>query len=216
MDHDLLTLFNKMDSITYNHSVRVMRLAREVEEYYNLGDTLLSEAALLHDIGKIYVSSKILDKISRLSDLERILVNLHPYIGYRILKEFDLPEDICRIVLYHHGINPPVLEVLPEFDDNRIFDRALMLHSIDSFEALTSDRPYHRGFLASEALDIMLREKNHHQAVLDFLIMQMESDESDRESVVFRHKSNSNSVMIDSIFNKLVYRKDPGEVAVAI
>ena len=200
MKERLIELFDRLDSITYNHSVRVMQLAREVEQYYGLPDRKLSDAALLHDIGKVYISHKILDKPDLLTDLERSLVNLHPYIGFRLLEENGIDPDICSIVLFHHGFNPPVLETVSPAETDNIYDKALLLHSIDAFEALTSDRPYHRGFLATEALDIMLKEKRHHQAFLDFLIELTDKKEGwDSKSTVFRNNSFVDRRKIESV-----------------
>ena len=186
MQNEIYSVIHKLDSITYNHSIRVMCIAREIEDFYKLEERLIGNAALVHDIGKTYISSKILDKKERLDLVERELINLHPYIGYRMLKQMGVNEDICRIVLYHHGLHPVLLRELEPYQNPMINDMALMLHSIDSFEALTSDRPYHRGLLATEALEIMIKESGHHQAVLDYLIHMLDDGEASENSAVFR------------------------------
>lgn len=184
---------SRLDSTTYNHSIRVMEIAVELEEYCGYNDKLLSTAALVHDIGKIYITSKILDKKGQLSPLERELVNLHPYIGYDMLKTLHIEEDVCRMVLYHHGLNPIVIKPLDPYDKPEVVDRAALLRSIDCYEALTSDRSYHRGYLAGEALDIMLEEPQHHPKFLDYL-KQMTAEPSYRQdSKIFRKHSESNS-----------------------
>lgn len=196
--------FNTLDSTTFNHSVRVMSIAQEIEDYYHLPDDKLSMAALVHDIGKIYVSSKILDKKGNLSVLERELVDLHPYIGYRILKSFDVDEDICRLVLYHHGPDPTVIEYVPEYDNENIMDLANLLHSIDSYEALTSDRSYHRGYLANEALDIMLKESGHHKKFIDYLCHITQKPSYESRSKVFRNHENNEHSHINVVFENLI------------
>ena len=112
MRTDLSETFNRLDATTYNHSVRVMKIASEIESFYGLGDNYLSIAALLHDIGKVYISRKVLDKVSPLTGLEREIISLHPYYGYKILKDYDINEDVCRLVLYHHGMDPLCLLLL--------------------------------------------------------------------------------------------------------
>jgi putative nucleotidyltransferase with HDIG domain len=176
MNKQITEIFDKLDSSTYNHSIRVMDIAIEVEQYLKLPDNNLSNAALLHDIGKVYIPMRILDKIGKLSDLERELINLHPYIGYMILKDFGMNEDVCRIVLYHHGFYPITIQKINQYGNDRVLDQASMLHSIDEFEALTSDRPYHRGVLAHEALEIMQREENHHPKILEYISKTLEAD----------------------------------------
>lgn len=199
MRNDLYDLFNKLDSITYNHSIRVMGIAREIEDFFDLKSRTISNAALIHDIGKVFVSSKILDKVGSLNEIEKTMVNLHPYIGYKILKQYGIDEDICRLVLYHHGLRPITLSEIEEVQNEDVYDQALILHSIDAFEALTSDRPYHRGYLAKEALDIMLREKNHHQAVLDYLIYVTDADKDYCNSAVFRGYIGAEYDIVESV-----------------
>lgn len=169
MENKIMSLFDRLDSTTYNHSIRVMAIASEIEKYLSLDNNYLSNAALLHDIGKIYVPSVILDKVTRLNDIEREIINLHPYMGYKILKSFGMNEDINRIVLFHHGFNPPTIQYVEEYNNAEVMELAKLLHSIDVFEALTSDRPYHRGVSAIEALRIMESEGKHHPDVLSYI-----------------------------------------------
>lgn len=166
----MFDLFNRLDSTTYNHSIRVMSLAREFEQAFQYKDYDLNEAALVHDIGKIYVSSKILDKTRSLSKVERELVNLHSYIGYEILKSFDVNEEVCQIVLYHHGQDPMTLSPVECSYDSDVGNKAKILRSLDTFEALTSDRPYHNTLPIEQAIQVMLKEEFHHPDVIQFLL----------------------------------------------
>jgi putative nucleotidyltransferase with HDIG domain len=203
----LYDIFNRLDSTTYNHSVRVMSIAKEIEEYYDFLDNKLSSAALIHDIGKIYVSSKILDKKGKLTSLEKDIVNLHPYIGYQILKSFDVDEDICRLVLYHHGAEPICMRKLADYDNPYIMDQAVLLHSIDSYEALTSDRSYHRGYLANEALDIMLNETGHHPLFLEYLFTVTQQPSFECDSKVFRNCGNAEPSFMELVMNNPTLNK---------
>ena len=114
-------MLRRLDSTTYNHSVRVMMISAEVEEYLNLTDHKLMCAALFHDIGKAYVPFDILDKKERLTGLERELVDLHSYFGYCMLNSIKVEEDICRIVLYHHGFRPLTIRDLGHYDNNNVY-----------------------------------------------------------------------------------------------
>lgn len=149
-------ILEKMDSYTYNHSIRVMQLAQMVEGELRLPDNHLSAAGLLHDIGKYYISSNILDKHAELTPTERQAVDFHSFYSYLTLSRFDFPPDICQMALLHHGPNPPVASwfTVPEVDEHTK-NRALMLQTIDMFEALTSDRPYHRRRTREEAVNII-------------------------------------------------------------
>lgn len=147
----MIDMMKRLDSMTYNHSVRVMMISAEIEEYLGMTDHQLMYAALFHDVGKIYTPFNILDKNERLTKLERQIIDLHPYIGYSMLSELGIDEDICRIILYHHGTQPLTIQDVGHYDKDSVYEKALILHTIDAFEALTSDRPYHRGVISKEA-----------------------------------------------------------------
>lgn len=78
-------------------------------------------------------------------------MGLHPYFGYRMLGGYGVSEEVRRMVLYHHGMNPVVLQPLAEYRGAAVEDRARMLHTIDAFEALTTDRPYRRRMSVRQA-----------------------------------------------------------------
>lgn len=159
----------QMDSTTYNHSIRVWELALGVEAYYKMTDDCLSTAALVHDIGKLYISERILDKHEGFDTLEREIIDLHPYIGYRILDDHRVNEVVKRIVLYHHGMHPKRLEPLPEFYSVMTMEKAKMLHTIDAFEALTTDRPYHRRLSVRQAVSFLQGQEGYHSHILLYL-----------------------------------------------
>lgn len=189
----MIDMMKRLDSMTYNHSVRVMMISAEIEEYLGMTDHQLMYAALFHDVGKIYTPFNILDKNERLTKLERQIIDLHPYIGYSMLSELGIDEDICRIILYHHGTQPLTIQDVGHYDKDSVYEKALILHTIDAFEALTSDRPYHRGVISKEALKIMRGEK-YDKKVLEY-IMEISSKEEMGESAIHRmYQKESNRI----------------------
>ena len=158
-----------MDSTTYNHSVRVWKFARKVEVFFGLGDDKLSDAAYVHDIGKLFIPERILDKHEGLDCLEREIMGLHPYFGYQILEGYRVSEEVKRMVLYHHGMNPVLLRPLPPYTGEAVADRARMLHTIDAFEALTTDRPYRRRMSVGQAAEFLEGQEGYHREVLSCL-----------------------------------------------
>lgn len=176
MKKQIIKHLEKLDSTTFRHSARVMMISSEVESYMGVEDKKLMNAALLHDIGKLYIPYNILDKNGRLTKLERELIDLHPYIGYVILTDLGVDEDICRIVLYHHGFKPLCIRDLGYYDNSLIYQKASILRTLDSFEALTSDRAYHRGVPSHDALDILLKENNFDETAMDYLQSVYEND----------------------------------------
>ena len=163
--------WNKLDSVSKNHSERVWEIACEIECYYNHPDNLLSQAAYVHDIGKIYIPGIILDKTDVLTIDERDIIDRHAYLSYRILVRLGVEEEIARIALYHHGTDKPGYRIVPEWTgDKKIFEYASMLETIDMYEALTTDRPYHRRRNSKDAIKIIIdNAKPQNVKVIDYL-----------------------------------------------
>lgn len=166
---EIRSIMEKMNSTTYNHSLRVWELALEVEAHFQMTDEVLSTAALVHDIGKYYIPERILDRHEGLSPLERDVIDLHPYLGYRILEDYKVGEAVKRIVLYHHGMKPRLLAPLPEFYSVTTMEKAKMLHTIDAFEALTTDRPYRRRMSVGRAATFLEGQEGYHSRTLLYL-----------------------------------------------
>lgn len=155
----------KMDLKTYNHSCRVYRLAKEYEKYTDTSSDMLSTAAFLHDIGKIYISSNILEKPFALTRLERELIDLHSYIGYKILIEKGVVPEIANIVYIHHGLN--IDKIVHEKEI--LVNRAKELHTLDAFDAMITDRPYRHKMDAKIAQEFIERDSFISSEALEFL-----------------------------------------------
>ena len=119
------------------HLAEVMRVANSAREDIRKG-------ALLHDIGKIGIADRILLKPGKLTPDEWIEMRKHPEIGYWILTGSRELSTASEIVIAHHerwdGDGYP----------NRLHGADIPLGArifsvVDTFDALTSDRPYHRG-----------------------------------------------------------------------
>jgi response regulator RpfG family c-di-GMP phosphodiesterase len=120
--------------------------------------SLLSQcgvAALLHDIGKTYVSLDILNKNGPLSPLEWEIMKRHPLNGLAILLGSNIPEFAKKAVLEHHedfnGEGYPMgLRGL------HISMLGRVLRIIDTFDAMTSRRPYKEPHSPKKAIEIMI------------------------------------------------------------
>ena len=198
INKELESILRRLDSLTYNHSIRVMMLASEVEDYLCMTEHTLMVAALFHDLGKLYIPFNILDKADRLSPLERELIDLHPYIGYKMLSGLGVCEEICRIVLCHHSFRPLTIQDVGYYDNDEMYNKAVILHTIDSFEALTSDRPYHRGLPPKEAIQILGREGYCDDKTLEY-IKEMAYKEDAGISVVNRTNHDKSSCLTNLI-----------------
>jgi HD-GYP domain-containing protein (c-di-GMP phosphodiesterase class II) len=117
----------------------------------------LKTASILHDIGKIGIHDSILNKASRLTQEEYQEIMRHPAIGAEIISKVDFLNDITTIVKHHHerydGKGYP-----DGLAGDEIPIEAAILTIADSYDAMTSDRPYRRAMLPEEALSEL--EKN--------------------------------------------------------
>jgi len=135
------------DPYTCGHSDRVARIAvRLAKELGWEGEALTTVymSGLLHDIGKIGVDEKVLHKPGRLTDEEYEHIKRHPGLGYKILVDIKRLSDVLPGVLHHHeqwdGQGYPhglAADDIPEI--------ARIVAVADSYDAMTSDRPYRKG-----------------------------------------------------------------------
>ncbi|HQU72375.1 MAG TPA: response regulator [Calditrichia bacterium] len=150
----LLRALDAKDPYTCGHSQRVVRLAMLVGNHLKLStDQLytLQLASFLHDIGKIGMPDKILNKADGLEDYELNIARDHPVVGSEIIGEIEELSEVASIVRHHHerydGKGYPDQlkgEAIPYF--------ARILSIIDCYEALVSDRVYRKGIGQSKAL----------------------------------------------------------------
>jgi len=147
------------DDYTFSHSVSVTVLSLAIGAVTSMNrNTLfkLGMAALLHDIGKIFISKEILNKNGRLSETEYEAVKTHPYKGYQLLKEnSQFPFYSSVGVLHHHekfnGTGYPF-----ELCGTKISLLGRIITVADVYDALTSDRPYRKALLPSEAIEYIM------------------------------------------------------------
>ena len=138
-----------------DHSQRVSNIAVNLGKRMDLDKHSLEKiriAGLMHDIGKIGIPETILDKTGPLSDSERIEMQEHAVIGYRILNATSEFAEISDIILSHH-----------ERWDGTGYPRGLsaveiplvarLISVADAFDAMTSDRPYRKALSTTQALE---------------------------------------------------------------
>lgn len=146
-------IVDERDPYTYQHSARVAEDVRRLAEAVGLSSAetaRLGWAGRLHDLGKIAVDTAVLRKQGALDGEEWEAMRRHPRLSSRLLRHFSLAADQARAVEYHHerfdgagyyGIQPGELPIGAHF-----------LIVADSFDAMTSDRPYRQALSCEEAL----------------------------------------------------------------
>jgi len=146
----------KRDPYTAGHQNNCARIAKALAEQLNFDKEIVKgiyQAAAIHDIGKIYLPSEILNKPSRLSHAEFGLIKTHAQVGYDIIKDVKFPWPIAKTILQHHerldGSGYP-----NGLKGDDICIEARVLAVADVVDAMSSDRPYRKGF----GLDVALSE----------------------------------------------------------
>ncbi len=135
------------DKYTIGHTWRVTRFGLAIAEQLGWDEKkvkLLEMGGVLHDVGKVGVDDAILRKPGKLTDEEFAKMKLHPEIGARILRDIAFLEPVLSYVLYHHerwdGRGYPERR---KEKDIPIEGRLLAVG--DTFDAMTSNRPYRKG-----------------------------------------------------------------------
>lgn len=120
--------------------------------------TALKEASMLHDLGKVLIPSKILNKPARLNVKEREIMNIHSTLGYELLKTQNLSSQTLELVKYHHQnlkhSGYPALE-----EEHLNSSVGIQIVSIsDKYSALREARVYRRKLSRLEALLVLYKE----------------------------------------------------------
>jgi HD-GYP domain-containing protein (c-di-GMP phosphodiesterase class II) len=152
----LVSAIEASDSYTKGHSERVTRYSLEIGRRLNLSADrmqILERAAILHDIGKIGVDLSLLHKEGKLTPQDIRDLQQHPSIGMHILEPIDFLHDVRVCIGQHHerfdGMGYP-----NRIKKNELLLEARILAIADSFDAMTSDRPYRKAL----SLDIAVAE----------------------------------------------------------
>ncbi|MCX6345599.1 MAG: HD-GYP domain-containing protein [Armatimonadetes bacterium] len=140
----LVTAAGQRDKTAEGHSQRVCRYSVAIGSVIGLSDVELSNlkhAASLHDIGKVAISRKILNKIGKLTEAEFSIMKLHSTIAIGILEKVEGLRDSVPLVRHHH-----------ERYDGKGYPDGLAAHAIplgsriisvaEAFDILTSDVPW--------------------------------------------------------------------------
>ncbi len=155
----LVSTLEAKDKYTSGHSRRVTEYATLVARALNLPDDLVEKidrAGLLHDIGKIGIRLEALNKPEKISQAEHEMFKDHTIMGKQILESIHFLREIVPMVLYHH-----------EWFDGSGYPEGKRGHDIplgarilavaDSYDAMTSDRPYRKAMSQEQGVKELKR-----------------------------------------------------------
>ena len=157
----LVVAMEATDHYTKGHSTRVGALAKEFGAFLGFPEKeleILKKAGILHDIGKIGFSEKILKKPAVLTEEEKNIIKKHPLIG----------ESICRPLLSMQSVLPGIRSHHERWDGAGYPDAlsgddipliARILGILDSYDAMVSARPYRDEKTTEQVLTIMEKEQ---------------------------------------------------------
>jgi len=145
--HALASAVDARDQYTHDHAGRVARLCVTTAREMGIDDAVVLRqielAALLHDIGKIGIPDAILSKPEGLTPDEYAIIQSHVKIGARIVKHVAGLERVAEAILHHHerydGLGYPA-----GLSGEAIPLASALISVVDTFDALTSDRPYRK------------------------------------------------------------------------
>jgi putative two-component system response regulator len=155
----LITALDFRDNETHGHSRRVVEYAVIVAQTMKIGEpelTWIRRGAILHDVGKIGVPDAILRKPGKLDAAEWEEMKRHPEMGYRMLKHIGFLKPALEIVHCHQerwdGSGYP-----HALKGEQIPLGARIFAAVDTFDAMTSDRPYRAALSIQDARDEIRR-----------------------------------------------------------
>ena len=148
---------------TYIHSVNVAALCMSFAYHLKWNDSdlqMVGEGGFLHDIGKTQVDLKILLKPDKLTDEEFAEMRRHPEKGKEVALKQNVDPETLNVILEHH-----------ERDDGKGYPKKLangqiskfgkLSAIVDVYDALTTDRCYHKGIDSDEAIEKMTSWQGH-------------------------------------------------------
>ena len=142
------------DEYTRGHCDRVGEISLKIGKKMGLSERQMDNlrfACILHDVGKIGINDRILNKPSALTKEEYEVIKKHPMIGYEIIKEVDFLEEPANIMLQHHeridGNGYP-----NGIKGEEIRLEAKILAVADTYDSISSERVYRKRVFTKEEI----------------------------------------------------------------
>ena len=152
------------DPYTAGHQKNVSQIATFIAQEMKLPKDKIEGiriASLVHDIGKISLPAEILNKLTKLSEMEYGLIKDHSQVGYDVLKSIEFSWPIAQIVLQHHerldGSGYP-----QGLKGEDILLEARIIGVADVIDAMSSHRPYRPAW----GIDKVLEEISKNKGIL--------------------------------------------------
>jgi HD-GYP domain-containing protein (c-di-GMP phosphodiesterase class II) len=143
------------DPYTRGHSERVSRFSMAIAQRLGLPDDEIEKiriSAVLHDVGKIGIDDVILKKPSALTDEEFEIMKKHPQKGYKIMSQIPgIKEFLPGMYMHHEMVNGKGYPQGLKGDEIPLMARIVSV--ADTFDAMTTDRPYQKALKFEDAIE---------------------------------------------------------------
>lgn len=158
MSYDMVNIA-AFDNYTYIHCINVSVLSVIVGIGMGLNYAQLkhlSEAALLHDIGKVSISLDILNKKGKLTEEEMDIIRSHPEEGYNMLKDNCMVSGLVKNAVLSHHENEDGSGYPRQLTGDNIHIYPKIIHVCDVYDALVSNRVYRKAMNPADALEYLM------------------------------------------------------------
>ncbi len=157
----IVKIIEAKDVYTAGHSMRVADYSESIARGMRLNEydiEIVRNLASLHDIGKIQIDLAILNKATKLNDKDWAEMRKHPVISYEVVRHIDFLKDKATSILYHHErIDGKGYPFGKKEEDIPLFARILCV--ADSYDAMTSNRPYRQALNYEQSLEELEKNK---------------------------------------------------------
>jgi len=157
----IVKIIEAKDVYTAGHSMRVAGYSEKIARKMRLNEydiELVKNLASLHDIGKVQIDLSILNKKTMLNAKDWAEIKKHPVISYEVVKQIDFLKDKAISILYHHErIDGKGYPFGKNEEDIPLFARILSV--ADSYDAMTTERPYKKALTKEQSLSELEKNK---------------------------------------------------------
>ena len=203
----------------HGHSLRVGRYAQAIGEAMGLDPNevaSLRSAGYLHDIGKVAVDKRLFEKPSSLDDEESRAMRDHTVVGHQIVSHVHFPwPKIPEIVRWHHERGDG--SGYPDGLHGEEMPQAVRIIALaDTFDAMTSERPYRKGMSVGTALQELIRltPQKYDAQALQALLIQIRRDTvgSNRIPILQPNVLSMSAADVDQLAATLQHRISQGKI----
>jgi len=156
-----MVMIQHFDEYTFSHCVNVGIIAMAVARTLNLSSEEVIKIGLggfMHDIGKVHTPKNIILKPAPLTPEEWAIIQRHPVDGARMVQEMEEIPKVVALYVYQHHVGYDLSGYPKLKAGEKQLIEANLIQMADTYDSMTTQRPYQKRFDPKEAIDIMKRK----------------------------------------------------------